>query len=93
MPSPPPLPLAGCAPHRPLLALLPAERSGWSRGDGAGPGREPAMVYFGVGDEQEREGKSRPWLLHCSEQLPAKCGRMSPRKRMVYQPLFLETVR
>lgn len=49
------------------------------------------MVYFGVGDEQQREGKSRLWLLHLSEQLPAKSGRMHSRKPVVCQPLFLET--
>lgn len=37
------------------------------------------MVYFGVDDEQGREEKIRLWLLHDSEQVPAKHSKGGPR--------------
>lgn len=78
-------------PCRPLLTLLPAERSCRSRRGSAGCGREPVMAYFGVGDEQKREGKSRLGHLHLSEQLHVKSGRTNRGKPIVCHPLFLET--
>lgn len=49
------------------------------------------MVYFGDDGKQEREEKSRLYLLRLSEHLCAQSGRMNPGKPMVSQPLFLET--
>lgn len=59
--------------------------------DGAGLGKEPAIVSFGDDGKQEKEGKSRLCLLRLSEHLCAQSGRMNPGKPMVSQPLFLET--